>query len=55
VEPATAEISSLIAEAQQHYDQAQQHLKTGDWAGYGAELDALQAVLERLAELTAVD
>ncbi|MBA7636217.1 hypothetical protein ES703_43832 [subsurface metagenome] len=55
VEPATAEIASLITEAQQHYDQAQQHLKAGDWAGYGAELNALQAVLERLAELTAVD
>ena len=33
-------------------DLAQQYLKEGDWAGYGKELDALQAVLNQLAELT---
>jgi uncharacterized membrane protein (UPF0182 family) len=54
-EPVTAEIASLIEEAQQHYDKAQQYLKAGDWAGYGEELDALKAVLERLAELTDIE
>jgi hypothetical protein len=49
----TAEIAGLIQEAQQHYDKAQQYLKAGDWAGYGKELDALKAVLDRLAELVA--
>ena len=50
-----AEIASLIEEAQQHYDKAQQYLKAGDWAGDGKELEALRAVLEQLAELTAIE
>ncbi|GAI09653.1 unnamed protein product [marine sediment metagenome] len=49
--PVTAEIANLIKEAQRHYNQAQQYLKAGDWAGYGEELEALKAVLDRLAEL----
>lgn len=52
-EPVTAEIAGLIEEAQQHYNKAQQYLKAGDWASYGEELDALKAVLDRLAELVA--
>jgi uncharacterized membrane protein (UPF0182 family) len=52
-EPVTAEVASLIEEAQQHYNKAQQYLKDGDWAGYGKELDALKAVLDRLAEFAA--
>jgi len=52
-EPIAADIANLIEEAQRHYDKAQQYLKIGDWAGYGEELDALKAVLEQLAELTA--
>ncbi|GAG23493.1 unnamed protein product, partial [marine sediment metagenome] len=52
-EPVTTEIASLIEEAQQHYNNAQQYLKAGDWASYGEELDALEAVLDRLAELVA--
>jgi len=54
-EPVAAEIASLIEEAQQHYEKAQQYLKTGDWAGYGRELEALKAVLDQLAELTAIE
>ncbi len=50
---ATDDIASLIEEAQQHYDKAQQYLQAGDWTGYGNELDALKVVLDRLAELTA--
>jgi len=52
-EPVAANIASLIEEAQQHYERAQQYLKEGDWAGYGEELDALKAVLDELAELIA--
>ncbi len=52
-EPVTAEIANLIEEAQLHYDQAQQYLQAGDWAGYGKELDPLEAVLDQLAELAA--
>jgi len=49
----TGEIASLIEEAQQHYERAQQYLTAGDWAGYGKELDALKAALDQLAELVA--
>ncbi|GAJ13977.1 unnamed protein product, partial [marine sediment metagenome] len=52
-EPVATEIANLIEQARQHYDKAQQYLKAGDWAGYGEELDALKAVLDRLAELAA--
>jgi len=52
-EALSAEIASLIEEAQQHYDRAQQYLKAGDWTGYGEELDALKAVLDQLAGLIA--
>jgi hypothetical protein len=51
--PVAAEVARLIEEAQQHYNKAQQYLKKGDWAGYGKELDALKAVLDRLAEFVA--
>jgi len=51
--PVGADIASLIEEAQQHYKQAQEYLRAGDWAGYGKELAALEAALSRLAELTA--
>jgi uncharacterized protein len=36
------------AEALRHYDQALARLKAGDWAGFGAELDALRPLLEQL-------
>ena len=52
-EPVSADIASLIEEAQQHYDKSQQYLKAGDWANYGKELDALKVVLNQLAELAA--
>ena len=52
-EPVAADITDLIEQAQQHYNQAQQYLKAGDWAGYGKELDALRTVLDKLAELAA--
>jgi uncharacterized protein len=35
-------------EALQHYDRAIEHLKAGDWTGFGAELDALRPLLETL-------
>ncbi len=52
-EPVAADIAGLIEEAQQHYNKAQQYLQAGDWTGYGGELEALKAVLDQLAELTA--
>ncbi|MEJ2740180.1 MAG: UPF0182 family protein, partial [Dehalococcoidia bacterium] len=48
-----SDVGTLIELAQQHYDKAQQYLQEGNWSGYGEELDALKAVLDRLAEITA--
>jgi uncharacterized membrane protein (UPF0182 family) len=50
--PGSTDVTELINKARQHYNQAQENLKAGDWAGYGSEMDALQQVLERLADLT---
>ncbi|MFC1897238.1 UPF0182 family protein [Chloroflexota bacterium] len=52
-EAVDATMASLIEKAQQHYNQALQYQREGDWAGYGRELDALKAVLEQLADFTA--
>jgi uncharacterized membrane protein (UPF0182 family) len=49
----TADIASLISQAQQHYDRAQQYLKEGDWTGYGRELEALETILNELASISA--
>ncbi len=49
----SAEIAELIERARQHYDRAQENLKAGDWAGFGREWDAMEEVLDRLAELAA--
>jgi hypothetical protein len=49
----TGGIANLIDQAQLHYDQALQYQKDGDWANYGKELSALEAVLVQLVELTA--
>jgi len=54
-EPVAADIASLIKEAQEHYDKAQEYLKAGNWTGYGEELEALEAILNQLAELAAGD
>jgi uncharacterized protein len=32
------------------YDHAVERLKTSDWAGFGAELDALRPLLKELAQ-----
>lgn len=54
-EPIDGSVADLIEEAQQHYNQAQQYLIAGDWAGYGEELDALKAILDQLAKLVTED
>ncbi|OGO21476.1 MAG: hypothetical protein A2Z28_04330 [Chloroflexi bacterium RBG_16_51_9] len=46
-----ASMTDLINQAQQHYVQALEYQKAGDWAGYGKELASLQTVLEQLATL----
>jgi len=52
--PATAgaerggSMDARAREALNHYDRAIERLKAGDWAGFGAELDALRPLLEQL-------
>ena len=50
--PLSGDITELIEQAQAHYEKAQEYVQDGDWAGFGKEWDALQEVLEKLAELT---
>ena len=33
-----------------HYNRAMDHLKAGDWGGFGDELDALRPLLEQLSK-----
>jgi uncharacterized membrane protein (UPF0182 family) len=40
-------------EALSHYNDAIQQLKSGNWAGFGAELDALRPLLEELSQPSA--
>src|SRR5260370_21520613 len=40
-------------EALSHYNGAVQQLKSGNWAGFGAELDALRPLLEDLSQHSA--
>jgi uncharacterized protein len=47
--PPAQDVRSLIKEAGQHYDRAQQLLRQGDWAGYGEEMKKLGEVLNKLA------
>ncbi len=48
----TADAAALIEQAQQHYENAQQYLQEGNFAGFGEEWTNLQEVLEELAQLT---
>jgi len=47
--PAEAAAQRLAAEALRWYEEARARLADGDWAGYGAALEELEAVLRRLA------
>lgn len=50
--PLDASVEELIASANAHFEAAQAAQRSGDWATYGTELDALQSDLSRLMELT---
>jgi uncharacterized membrane protein (UPF0182 family) len=49
-EPSSAR--DLALSAMGHYEQAQLYLQAGNWAGYGAELEAMQNDLQALLEAT---
>jgi uncharacterized membrane protein (UPF0182 family) len=46
--PGVGAAGSRAQEALEHYRQAMQRLKAGDWAGFGAQLDAMHAILEQM-------
>lgn len=50
--PVDQTVAELAHRAQEVFDQAQQCLQAGDWAGYGAKLEELEQILEELARLT---
>jgi hypothetical protein len=43
-------LQTLVEEARAHYEAAQQKLRQGDWAGYGAEMEAVGKALNRLRQ-----
>jgi uncharacterized membrane protein (UPF0182 family) len=47
-----ASIEQLIIAANNHYNAAQSFLREGNWAAYGAEMDALEATLSQLVQIT---
>ena len=51
--PPPDEVTALVQSIQEHLEKMQEFAGAGDWTAYGEELDALQADIERLAELTA--
>jgi hypothetical protein len=46
------QVASLAKDANDHYNRAQDALKSGDFATYGNEMKAVQADLEQLQQLT---
>jgi hypothetical protein len=49
--PVSGDVASLVAQALESYNRAQALLRTGDFAGYGAELERQRQILDRLQQL----
>jgi uncharacterized membrane protein (UPF0182 family) len=47
--PTPGPATDRAREALQHYGAAIEHLKSGDWAGFGTELDAMRGLLEEMS------
>jgi uncharacterized membrane protein (UPF0182 family) len=47
--PAAGAIADQARQALDHYNRAIERLKAGDWAGFGAELEAMRGVLQGIA------
>jgi uncharacterized membrane protein (UPF0182 family) len=45
-------VKDLAQQARQYYDQANQLLREGDWAGYGENINKLNDVIKRLEEVS---
>ena len=52
IAPVDATVEELISSANAHFSAAEAAQRNGDWSTYGAELEALEADLARLLELT---
>ncbi|MXZ20422.1 MAG: UPF0182 family protein [Caldilineaceae bacterium SB0665_bin_25] len=52
VDLAASSLEELILEANNRYAKAQEALMSGDWAAYGAELEGLEMILERMLDLS---
>ena len=52
IDLAGSSLEELIVEANSRYSKAQEALTSGDWAAYGAELEGLERVLERMLALS---
>jgi len=44
--PSEGSAAARAQEALTHYNQAMNRLKSGDWAGFGREIDAMRSLLE---------
>ena len=51
---APGDLPALAQQARQHYQEAQEKLRAGDWAGYGEALQRLSQVLERMIAVDGV-
>ena len=49
--PKIQDVYHLGAQALEHYNNAKGHLKQGNWAEYGRELDNLERILERISSV----
>ena len=49
--PVSGDIASLVAQAVDSYNRAQEALRNGDFAGYGAEIERSKQILDRLQQL----
>lgn len=47
-------LEDLVLAANTHYNNAQAQLRAGNWAAYGEEMQALQTVIQQLAQVTGV-
>jgi uncharacterized membrane protein (UPF0182 family) len=48
--PLAGSAADRAREALDHYNRAMERLKSGDWAGFGTELDAMRSLLEDMSK-----
>ena len=49
-----ASVEDLVLAANTRYNNAQAQLRAGNWAGYGEEMQALQAIIQQMAQVMGV-